>query len=72
MTSGGEQSSGSFGIPSRIFRFGKLEKTLKERQKKKQKLRKIIVGNVENKTGTDKKETMDSNISKIDLGGWKS
>lgn len=45
---------------------------LKRDKRKKQKLRKIIVGNVENKTGTDKKQTMDSNISKIDLGGWKS
>lgn len=55
LISGGEQSSGSFGIPSSIFRFGKLENTLERETKEKEKLREIILGIAEHKTDTDKK-----------------
>lgn len=34
LASGGEESSGSFGIPSSIFKFGKQENTLKQKLKK--------------------------------------
>lgn len=34
LSSGGEQSSGNFKIPSRIFKFGKQKNTLKQNKMK--------------------------------------